>query len=80
MPGMCGQELVRKIAWMCPRTAVVLMSADIASGTLPEGAAFIGKPFLVQDLYSVVEKKLEPPGGGESGNRLRNSEENSSPA
>jgi FixJ family two-component response regulator len=58
MPEMCGPELVRKITWMCPHTAVVLMSAHIASEGVPEGAAFISKPFLMTDLYSVLEKKL----------------------
>jgi CheY-like chemotaxis protein len=61
MPGMCGPELVRRIAQLCPTAAVVLMSAHIASETLPEHATFISKPFLLADLYSVVEKALEPP-------------------
>ncbi|MGB9455579.1 MAG: response regulator [Bryobacteraceae bacterium] len=61
MPEMCGPELVRRIAQLCPTAAVVLMSGHIASETLPEHAAFISKPFLLTDLYSVVEKALEPP-------------------
>ena len=58
MPGMCGPELVRRIVQICPDTAVVLMSAQITAEALPESAAFISKPFLVADLYSVVEQKL----------------------
>jgi two-component system, cell cycle sensor histidine kinase and response regulator CckA len=58
MPEICGPELVRKITWMCPHTAVVLMSAHVASEGVPEGVAFISKPFQMTDLYSIVEKKL----------------------
>jgi CheY-like chemotaxis protein len=61
MPEMCGPELVRRIAQLCPTAAVVLMSAHIACETLPEHAAFISKPFLLTDLYSIVEKALEAP-------------------
>jgi CheY-like chemotaxis protein len=60
MPEMCGPELVRKIAQLCPDAAIVLMSAYVAAEALPEHAAFIGKPFHIADLYSVVEKKLAP--------------------
>jgi len=58
MPEMCGPELVRKITQICPDVAIVLMSAHIAAEVLPERAAFISKPFVMTDLYSVVEKKL----------------------
>jgi DNA-binding NtrC family response regulator len=58
MPGMCGPELIRRITQMCPTTAVVMMSAHIATEALPERAAFIGKPFQVTDLYSVVANVL----------------------
>ena len=61
MPEMCGPELVRRIGQLCPAFAVVLMSGHIDSEALPDGAAFISKPFLTNDLYSVVEKALEPP-------------------
>lgn len=37
---------------------MVLMSAHIASEALPEYAAFIGKPFQMADLYSIVKKVL----------------------
>ncbi len=60
MPEMCGPELVRRISRICPHAAVVLMSAHIASEALPEGAAFISKPFQMTDLCTVVEKKLAP--------------------
>ena len=58
MPDMCGPELVRNIKRMCPSTAVVLMSANIAFEGLPEFAAFIGKPFRMSDLYSLVKKAV----------------------
>ncbi|MGB9456372.1 MAG: response regulator [Bryobacteraceae bacterium] len=61
MPEMCGPELVKRIGQLCPASAVVLMSGHIDSEALPDGAAFISKPFLTTDLYSVVEKMLEPP-------------------
>jgi len=61
MPEMCGPELVERIARLCPTAAVVLMSGYFASEKIPEGAAFISKPFLLADLYAVVEKALEPP-------------------
>jgi CheY-like chemotaxis protein len=60
MPEMCGPELVKRIAQLCPTAAVILMSGHIAAETLPEGAAFISKPFLATDLYSIVEKALDP--------------------
>jgi len=67
MPEMCGPELVKRIAQLCPTAAVILMSGHIASETLPEGAAFISKPFLTTDLYSVVDKALEPPEAASEG-------------
>jgi DNA-binding NtrC family response regulator len=61
MPEMRGPELVSRIARLCPTAAVVLMSGHIACEELPERAEFIGKPFRLTDLYSVVEKALERP-------------------
>jgi two-component system cell cycle sensor histidine kinase/response regulator CckA len=58
MPEMCGPELVRKIIQICPNVAVILMSAQIAAEVIPGHAGFISKPFVMPDLYSVVEKKL----------------------
>jgi DNA-binding NtrC family response regulator len=60
MPEMCGPELVKRIAQICPTIAVLLMSGQIAAEALPMRAAFIGKPFLMKDLYSAVEKALRP--------------------
>ena len=59
MPEICGPELIRRITQICPSTAVVLMSAHIASEALPPDATFLGKPFQLPDLYSAVEKKLK---------------------
>jgi two-component system cell cycle sensor histidine kinase/response regulator CckA len=58
MPEMCGPELVRKIKQICPSIAVVMMSGHISGQDVPSGAGFINKPFLLTDLYSVVEKTL----------------------
>jgi DNA-binding NtrC family response regulator len=60
MPEMCGPELVKRIAQKCPTTAILLMSGQTAAEALPTRAAFIGKPFLMKDLYSAVEKALTP--------------------
>ena len=58
MPEMCGPELVRKIIERFPAIAVVMMSAECNAESLPTGATFIGKPFLLTDLYSTLEKSL----------------------
>jgi two-component system cell cycle sensor histidine kinase/response regulator CckA len=58
MPEMCGPELVRKIKQICPSIAVVMMSGNTSGQDLPSGTGFIRKPFLLPDLYSVVEKTL----------------------
>lgn len=58
MPEICGPELIRRINRMCPNTAVVLMSAFIASEALPAHAAFLSKPFQMADLYLVVQRAL----------------------
>ena len=58
MPGMCGPELVRQFAQLSPATAFVMMSAYIDNKQIPSSAGFISKPFLMTDLYSVVEKTL----------------------
>jgi two-component system cell cycle sensor histidine kinase/response regulator CckA len=58
MPEMCGPELVRNIKRICPATAILLMSAHIASEALPAYAAFIGKPFQMADLCSMVKRAL----------------------
>jgi CheY-like chemotaxis protein len=60
MPGMCGPELIRKFAKICPDAAVVMMSAHVVVEDLPKHAGFISKPFRVTDLYSIVEKALAP--------------------
>jgi two-component system cell cycle sensor histidine kinase/response regulator CckA len=58
MPGMCGPELAKRVAELCPTIAIVMMSAFIDCEELPRAAGFISKPFLLTDLYSVVEKTL----------------------
>jgi DNA-binding NtrC family response regulator len=58
LPGMFGSELPRRVTERSPTTAVVLMSGHVPADELPEAASFISKPFLVRDLYSVVDKTL----------------------
>jgi CheY-like chemotaxis protein len=58
MPEMSGPELVRRIAQICPGAAVVLMSGNVAAEAIPERTAFISKPFLITDLFSVVKTAL----------------------
>lgn len=62
MPGISGHELARRITQMSPTTAVVLMSGNVPAGEFPEAAAFLSKPFMVRDLYSVVDKTLAESG------------------
>ena len=67
MPEMCGPELVKRVAEICPAAAVVVMSAHIVGHemaarindvALPPRVKFLSKPFRVADLYAVVEKAL----------------------
>jgi two-component system cell cycle sensor histidine kinase/response regulator CckA len=58
MPEMCGPELVRRVILICPNVAIVLISGFITAEALPEGAAFVSKPFALTDLYEAVEKVL----------------------
>jgi CheY-like chemotaxis protein len=60
MPEMCGPELVRRIARICPTVAVVMMSGYLAAEAIPYRAAFIAKPFSITDLCSVVSNTLPP--------------------
>ena len=65
MPDMCGTELVKHILRQCPEAAVVIMSGHVDYQAVPVAAAFLSKPFAVNELYSVVEKAL---GSSESSN------------
>ena len=58
MPEMDGSELVRRIAPLCPRAAVVLMSGYIVDGALPQKARFLPKPFRIKELYAAVANAL----------------------
>jgi len=59
MPEMCGPQLVKQIAAICPKAAIVLMSGHLGCEELPGNSRFIGKPFLLPDLFKVVEQALE---------------------
>ena len=58
MPEMCGPELVRRIERICPEVGVVLMSGNLRAEGIPARAVFLGKPFLLADLYATVDKAL----------------------
>jgi CheY-like chemotaxis protein len=58
MPEMCGPELVRNMRQIRTGIAIVMMSGETSGQDLPSGVGFIKKPFLLTDLYSVVEKAL----------------------
>ena len=59
MPEMCGPELVTKIVSSSPSIAVVLMSGAVPKpAALPQGADFISKPFVVKELFEIVERTL----------------------
>jgi CheY-like chemotaxis protein len=62
MPEMCGSELAQQIRLLTPRGAVMLMSGCVANTErLPQGTAFLGKPFSAPDLLPAVEKALQGP-------------------
>ena len=58
MPGMSGTELVNRVSELCPAIGIILMSAQVLTGSLPEHAIFLSKPFPLRDLYAIVEEKL----------------------
>ena len=62
MPGMNGVELARELSARFPSTPVLFMSGYASgamdAGDLPRGAAFIAKPFTIEDLESSVREAL----------------------
>jgi CheY-like chemotaxis protein len=63
MPGIGGRELVRQLAQTRPETKVLYLSgytedAIISDGTIEKGAAFLQKPFTLQNLSRKVRDVL----------------------
>ena len=63
MPGMGGRELVKQLAQTRPETKVLYLSgytedAIINEGTMESGAAFLQKPFTLQNLARKVREVL----------------------
>jgi two-component system, cell cycle sensor histidine kinase and response regulator CckA len=70
MPGMGGRELVKQLAQSRPETKVLYLSgytedAIVSEGTIESGAAFLQKPFTLQNLSRKVREVL-----GQSGSWL----------
>jgi DNA-binding NtrC family response regulator len=63
MPQICGPQLVKRITEICPGAAVVLMSGHLGCEILPANCKYIGKPFMLPDLFRVVEQALEQGAG-----------------
>ncbi|MFZ0860388.1 MAG: PAS domain S-box protein [Candidatus Sulfotelmatobacter sp.] len=63
MPGMGGRELVKQLAQTRPETKVLYLSgytedAIVSEGTIESGAAFLQKPFTLQNLSRKVRELL----------------------
>ncbi|MGC1649313.1 MAG: response regulator, partial [Candidatus Sulfotelmatobacter sp.] len=63
MPGMGGRELVKQLMQLRPGTKVLYLSgytedAILSEGTIEKGAAFLQKPFTLQNLSRKVREVL----------------------
>ncbi len=58
--GIEGYELARLARERFPDLAVVMMSghSDASSGPLPDGAAFIAKPYILEHLVPTLRRLL----------------------
>jgi DNA-binding NtrC family response regulator len=56
-----GHELVHEVRKIRPWIAVVMISghSDASSGPLPEGAAFVSKPYLFEHLVPTLRRMCE---------------------
>ncbi|MFZ5586436.1 MAG: PAS domain S-box protein [Thermodesulfobacteriota bacterium] len=60
MPGLSGQEILQRMLAKRPRTRVIISSGHTASNlTAPLGAAFLAKPYRIQDLAAAVRRALD---------------------
>jgi DNA-binding NtrC family response regulator len=55
-----GHELVRKIREIRPDIAVVMISghSDPSSGPVPDGAAFVAKPYVLEHLGPTLRRMI----------------------
>lgn len=63
LPGRIdGHELARLVRERHPGMAVVMMSghSDASSGPLPEGAAFVAKPYVLEHLVPTLRRMIAP--------------------
>jgi DNA-binding NtrC family response regulator len=63
MPGVGGRELVKQLVQLRPGTKVLYLSgytedAILSEGTIEKGAAFLQKPFTLQNLSRKVREVL----------------------
>jgi DNA-binding NtrC family response regulator len=59
LPGISGLELLEKVKKILPKTRFIALSADPGDETMASslGAdAFLAKPFLLQDLFNIVQR------------------------
>jgi two-component system cell cycle sensor histidine kinase/response regulator CckA len=63
LSGIDGVTLANRVAQMCPKLPVVLMSgyADTTNGELSEPRPFIAKPFAPKELATLLEQILARP-------------------
>ena len=54
MPGMSGIQLARRLRSMCPRLHIVLTSGYAADEPLPDGAAFLRKPYSIRGMQQCI--------------------------
>ena len=59
MQGIGGAEAVAALAECCPRLPLIAMSADaVGKADLPEGVAFVAKPFEPREVIATVIEAL----------------------
>jgi DNA-binding NtrC family response regulator len=58
--GVDGHELVRTIREIRPEIAVVMISghSDPSSGPVPDGAAFVAKPYVLEHLGPTLRRMI----------------------
>ena len=59
LPGMSGTELARELQRQKPELSMVLMSGDLEVDGMPQGCAFLQKPFNPAGLARIVRRELE---------------------
>ncbi len=59
MPVLGGRELAAKLTGILPNVPVLFVSGHTGAGGLPEGAAFLAKPFTPSELARRVREELD---------------------